>query len=56
MLVVDLVFRSLNSDDLLTSGDRSLAFIGSTLERKVVSSRCEATSLWDPREPNGKTL
>ena len=38
-MVVDLLYRSFNFDDLVTGGDRSLAFIGSTTERKVMSSR-----------------
>lgn len=45
-LIADLLFRSLNFDDLLTGGDISPAIIESTLEQKVMSSRCETASAW----------
>jgi hypothetical protein len=56
ILIADLVSCSLSLGDPLKSGDESTAFIGSTPERKVMSSRCEATSLWTSWQSDRQSL
>jgi hypothetical protein len=56
LIIADLVSCSLSLGDPLKSGDESTAFIGSTPERKVMSSRCEATSPWTSWQPDRQTL